>query len=189
MLDWGRAVKKSRLQRDTPLRSTTGLSRTGGLSSSGPVKPRRQCTVDDCFRTVWAKERCARHYQKARRAGDLPTEEERARRIVKARASVHGVPVCEACGVAPMTEYQHRKAKVHCTPAELWDPANGLAVCGHGNVSGCHGRIHQNPTEAYANGWSVRSFYDPANTPVLRRGDLVWLRSDGTYIPALGGAA
>lgn len=156
-------------------------------------RQRKTCTVDGCARVVWSKDRCARHYQKGRRAGDLPTDEERARAIVKARASVDGTPVCEVCGVAPMDEYQHRKARIHCTTAELWDPANGLAVCGRGNLNDgrCHGRIHSgSPTEAYANGWSVRSSLDPTDIPCLRRGQLVWLRSDGTYIPvSLGGAA
>lgn len=35
-------------------------------------------------------------------------------------------------------------------------PENLLHVCGNGNYTGCHGRIHQHPNEAYAAGWLTR---------------------------------
>ena len=180
--------RREPLRRTAELRAKTELSRTGGLKRvAGPTKPRRQCKVDDCTRTVWAKDQCSMHYQRSLRAGAAKDPAERhAREVVGARAG----GVCECCGAQPAREYQHRKARVHCTAAELWDPANGLAVCGHGNLDGCHGRIHSgSPAEAYANGWSVRSCFAPVDIPCLRRGQLVWLRSDGTYIPALGDAA
>lgn len=33
---------------------------------------------------------------------------------------------------------------------------NLLHVCGNGNATGCHGRIHQEVTEAFAEGWLTR---------------------------------
>lgn len=120
-----------------------------------------------------------------------PTAEERrveehARLTVWARASREtGVGWCEVCGEREATEYQHRKARKHCTPVELWAPSNGLAVCGHGNYAGCHGeRIHQQPLDAWHKGWTVRSFQDPRQVPVLRRGVLVFLDDEGGFEPA-----
>jgi hypothetical protein len=110
--------------------------------------------------------------------------EQCARILVYARAcQTFGYALCEVCGRHPPTNYQHRKNRAHCTATELWAPSNGLAVCGHGNVSGDHGLIHQNPAKAYANGWSVRSSMDPAACPVWRRGELVWLFDDGSFVP------
>lgn len=51
--------------------------------------------------------------------------------------------------------YQHRKRRGHCTRAELWDPANGLGVCGDGTV-GCHGWITGHPARSEERGWSLR---------------------------------
>lgn len=110
-------------------------------------------------------------------------EERRARKAVRARSG----STCEVCGRAPMTEFQHRKAAVHGGP---WCPSNGLAVCGHGNVSGCHGRIHQFPTVAYERGWSVRSGHDPERQPVWLAGrGWSFLTSTGEILPAERSAA
>lgn len=125
-----------------------------------------------------------------RPTADARRAEESGRLTVWARASKpHGIALCEVCGERPPTEYQHRKAKAHCSKkdplVELWAPSNGLAVCGHGNYAGCHGeRIHQQPTQAYANGWSVLSGQDPRKVRVLRRGE--WVRFDdrGEMTPA-----
>ena len=64
-------------------------------------------------------------------------------------------------------EFQHR---LPTGRGGLWVPSNGLAVCGHGNTDGCHGYIHQNPTIAVDNGWTVETGVDPALKPVL-----VWM--------------
>lgn len=120
-----------------------------------------------------------------RPTADARRAEESARLKVWARASQpFGYALCEVCGEVPPTNYQHRKAKAHCTAAERWAPSNGLAVCGNGNVSGCHGeRIHQQPSVAYLTGWSVRSCHDPMVVPVLRRGEWVLLDNEGGFEP------
>jgi len=99
--------------------------------------------------------------------------ETRCRAIVKGRCEDDtGWPRCEAqipgfC-IGGQTEYQHRKARAHCIRAELWAPSNGLRVCGHGNANGgCHGYMHNEPLNAYANGWSVKSSNDPILMPVM----------------------
>jgi hypothetical protein len=97
--------------------------------------------------------------------------------------------VCEVCGSARATNYQHRKGKAHCSAYELWAPSNGLDVCGHGNASGCHGLIHTNPRAAKRNGWTVPSWGDPRTTPVFVRSERVLLDDEGgteRYVPVEG---
>jgi hypothetical protein len=140
---------------------------------------------------------CHAEYMKAyRRKGPVKQrkpvvtpEEKDARDCVKARSGGW----CEACGRNPVHDYQHRKARAHCTKAELWDVANALHVCGFGNLSGCHGDIHGEPVWAKDRGYTVESHQDPASTPVLRRGEWVLLDSQGGWEPVnpetIGGAA
>jgi hypothetical protein len=163
MIKRRKEMNRTELKRKTPLaRGTSWLARTPFRSkakagsvetSSGPVKPRR-------------------------RTGPVTTGEKLARALVKIRSG----GLCELCG-APATEYQHRKAKAHCSKAELWAPANGLAVCGHGNIWGCHGLIHQNPTWAKSHGYTVASCLDPHEVPVRKDGLLVWFFDDGSTEP------
>lgn len=113
---------------------------------------------------------------RSRRKARTPEEVE-ARRVVRQRSG----GTCEVCGHARATNFQHRQGKAQMG---AWTAQNGLDVCGMGNVSGCHGHIHQFPGEAYELGWSVRSGHDPAATPVLIHGRrLVLLAADGTYQP------
>jgi hypothetical protein len=91
---------------------------------------------------------------------------------------------CEVCGVRPAREAQHRKNR---SQGGKWDLSNLLHVCGHGNTDGCHGFIHQHPTTAYANGWSVRQPRSPAEIPAWAWSPYgriyVWLHDDGTTSP------
>lgn len=104
----------------------------------------------------------------------VTAEERQARKLVRGRSE----GTCEVCGRAPATNFQHRQGKAH---QGAWSAENGLDVCGMGNVSGCHGAIHQNPAIAYERGWSVRSTSDPATTPVwLASGGWHYLRADGS---------
>lgn len=101
----------------------------------------------------------------------------RARRLVRDRSG----GVCEVCGVGRATNYQHRKARAHCTSEELWAVSNGLDVCGQGNATGCHGLIHQNPEGAKRNGWTVPFWADPRRAVVYRRSERVLLDDDGGF--------
>ena len=112
----------------------------------------------------------------SRVAGQLT--EAAGRRAVKARAG----GVCEGfCGGRPAYDVHHRKNR---SQGGTWAAENLMHLC-----RACHRHITTNPAEAYANGWSVRSSFDPADIPCLRRGQLVWLRSDGTYTAVLGETA
>lgn len=159
--------------RKTPLTSSKPLSRGSSLPRSPLVRKAPEKPVDGVRRSKTLSS--ARPKQTA--------EERRARKAVRARSG----STCEVCGRAPMTNFQHRKAAVHGGP---WCPSNGLAVCGMGNVSGCHGRIHQGPRVAYERGWSVRSGHDPAEQPVWLAGrGWSYLTPDGQIVPAERSAA
>lgn len=143
------------LERRTTLQAKTQLSRSSSLSR-GPVKPRKHPTATD-------EEKDSRAKVEARSGGMCEV----------------GVPgVCQGQG----REFQHRQAKGQLGQ---WTASNGLRVCGHGNTDGCHGHIHSHPTEAYAKGWSVRSWDNPLTRPVLYRGQWVLLDNEGTYTPSL----
>lgn len=127
-----------------------------------------------------------------RPTADARRAEESARLKVWARASQpHGIALCEVCGERAPTNYQHRKARSHCSKDELWAASNGLAVCGDGNLpTGCHGkRIHLEPLAAKAAGWICESWLDPRDKPVLRFGEWCLLNDDGGFEPVERGAA
>lgn len=98
---------------------------------------------------------------------------------VKGRA----LGICEVCGLLAGHDYQHRKNRCHCTADERWDVRNGLYVCGFGNLTGCHGIIHQNPRLAVVYGWTVPANMDPASRRVCRRGEWVLLGLPAQVIP------
>jgi hypothetical protein len=72
-------------------------------------------------------------------------------------------------------EWQHRKNR---SQQGTWHASNGLDAC-----SPCHAWIHANPHAALQNGWTVPSFADPAERPVLRRGVWVLLDNEGSFEP------
>lgn len=88
--------------------------------------------------------------------------------------------VCELCGAATATNFHHRKNRSQGGKNNL---ANALHLCGSG-TTGCHGLVTQHPADAYTNGWSVRSGFDPATVPVKRMGRWVLLDDHGCVIPA-----
>lgn len=84
--------------------------------------------------------------------------------------------VCELCGAAPATNFHHRKNRSQLGGHNL---SNALHLCGSG-TTGCHGLVTEHPKDAYDNGWSVRSGFNPADVPVKRMGVWVRLHDDGT---------
>ena len=89
--------------------------------------------------------------------------EHQARALVRARSEgwceVRIPDICRGRA----TNFQHRKNR---SANGGWSPANGIDICGSG-TTGCHGYIHANPAEATRWGWTVKSWDDPAITPVL----------------------
>jgi hypothetical protein len=69
-------------------------------------------------------------------------------------------PWCQRIG----REFSHRRAEGQ---GGLWVAENGLWSCGHGNLDGCHGWLHQNPDAAKEFGWIVPWPKDPANVSAL----------------------
>jgi hypothetical protein len=112
----------------------------------------------------------------AYRPAPLTPEEEAARDLVRRRSGgwcelrIDGV--CQGAA----TNYQHRRATAHGGPTTA---SNGIDVCGMGNVSGCHGYLHQNPTEAVAKGWTVKSGQSWQKRAVLLFDGFVILGDDG----------
>ncbi len=114
-----------------------------------------------------------------------PTPEQRA--VVLDRS----MGFCEICGdqlyVWPrgwtdVHSFHHRQPRQMggTTRADINSPANLLLLCGTG-ITGCHGHIEANRTDAYRNGWLVRASADPATVPVLLEGnDRYLLADDGT---------
>ncbi|PKW15956.1 hypothetical protein [Saccharopolyspora spinosa] len=98
-----------------------------------------------------------------------------ARDLVAARSGW----ICEVCGSATATNFHHRK---NASQGGLWLPSNGLHLCGSG-TTGCHGRITQNPADAYRLGWSVPSWQDPrAVTVFVFSHGMVLLDDAGRYL-------
>ncbi len=115
--------------------------------------------------------------------------------VIVARATVNGVLRCEVCGEPihgsrgydwSIHHRRHRDGKPdsHTAP-------NLLLVGGADNVSGCHGRIHQNGRWAKANGLSLSraAGVDPLTEPASLAVGRVYLTADGGYAaaPALPG--
>jgi len=176
-------VKRTRLERRTPLRRTgfqrSGSSLTSGTSGlqpsggslqrrrNGPVKPRSESThIPDPIRLAVLE-----------RDGYC----------------------CTHCGVSLYGRYyslHHRRARKTGGSKRLHTMANLVALCGSGTTAGsCHADVEANRTDSYATGWLVPNGAAPEEWPVLRLGS--WQQPGERWQPAqphprqleLGGAA
>ena len=86
------------------------------------------------------------------------------------RAATRSFGLCEVCGARQATQMHHRLHRSHGGNER---PCNLLHLC-----LWCHADAHQH-SERYANGWAVRTGYDPGLMPVLYRGALMILTEDG----------
>lgn len=66
----------------------------------------------------------------------------------------------------------HRKKR---SQGGLWTPVNIVAVCGHG-TAGCHGWIEHNPNAAAEEGFHVRPWQIPEDTPIYQGFLGRWIR-------------
>ena len=90
------------------------------------------------------------------------------------------IAVCDECGQRYPAK---RKGARWCSPAckERRRRRDGVAclhLCGSG-TTGCHGMVTEHPARAYDRGWSVRSGFEPAEVPVVFRGNWALLTDDG----------
>jgi hypothetical protein len=132
-----------------PLRRRTGLRPGGPLSRRTALQCRRMRT----YRAV------------------VSPAERHGKDVVRARSG----GLCEACGMRPAKEWQHRKRR---SQGGTWDPANGLDLC-----RADHRFATVEPVLGRNRGWVVWSHEDPASVPVLRRDSWVLLGSDGSVTP------
>lgn len=90
---------------------------------------------------------------------------------------------CVCCGM-PGREKHHRRRRNVDHDGLAHSPANGLTFCGWGNHTGCHGKVHSNPTWAKACGYIVPPEESPLEVPVRHysRG-LILLDGDGGWKP------
>jgi hypothetical protein len=141
----GGVVKQGEpLPRYTPLARKTPMRRSGWKREGG--SPARTPHPSPSKRERDAAERKAERW---------------AKNVLKVRSGGW----CECCGQAEATNFSHREGK---GVGGIWTPANGLHACGWGNLSGCHGRIHQNPKWARDEmGWRLKSHEDPLAMPAL----------------------
>ncbi|WP_347042058.1 HNH endonuclease [Brachybacterium nesterenkovii] len=86
---------------------------------------------------------------------------------------------CVLCGRTAESVH-HRQGRGGKTPHRL---SNLISVCGDG-VRGCHGRIHANPSAAYAHGWMVprNGIRSTTDTPIKTTRGWTLLADDGSYI-------
>jgi hypothetical protein len=102
----------------------------------------------------------------------MKANEKRARALVYERSN----GVCECCGMARATEWQHRLPR---SVGGLWSPANGLHVCRE-----THRWIDDHPKDANALGWHLFTWDSPLLSPArLAQHGWVWLLDDGLMVP------
>lgn len=96
-------------------------------------------------------------------------------RLAYDRVKERSFGMCEICGTKRATEIHHRLHRSHGGQDTV---TNLIHLCGWGNHTGCHGAAHSDP-KRYANGWAVRTGYDPADVWLKYRGRLTALTPEG----------
>lgn len=108
-------------------------------------------------------------------------KQHRCRPIVNGRADDH----CERCGVHASVRGLTLHHRVKRSQGGSWSPVNCVMLCGHGTTpDGCHSWVEHNPNAAEEEGFHVRPWNDPGDTPVLLHHGWVLLADDGTWEPA-----
>lgn len=102
----------------------------------------------------------------------------RVRKLILDRAEGR----CEGCGAVKALELHHRQYRSRGGPDTA---SNGLALCGRGNHTGCHGVAHTKAGED--KGWSVRSGFTPSERPAELVYGVVLLDDEGDFERFIGG--
>ena len=89
---------------------------------------------------------------------------------------------CERCGVYASVRGLTLHHRVKRSQGGKWSPENIVALCGHGTTpGGCHAWVEHHPNDAEKQGYHVRPWNDPLETPLLRRGLWALLDDAGDY--------
>jgi hypothetical protein len=116
-------------------------------------------------------------FRKPRKPGEAAAEEHARARVGERSQGVCEIQILGVC-FGRATNFSHRYPEGQGGP---WAASNGLHACGSGST-GCHGYIESHRTEAYANGWLLRTGSDPLTTPVVVwPTGLVFLDDDGGW--------
>ena len=100
------------------------------------------------------------------------------RETVRERAGTR----CELCGTTcHIGHYHHRRPRGMggTRREESGQPSNCLLL--HPR---CHADVESSRERAISNGWLVSSFIEPAEVPVKLWHGLVYLKDDGSFVPA-----
>lgn len=95
--------------------------------------------------------------------------------------------VCVSCGM-PAQDKHHRRRRREDSDGLAHLPANGILLCGRGNVTGCHGLAHRNPAWGRSMGYIVRPGESPLAVPLrhFSRG-LILLDNEGGWLAVENG--
>lgn len=159
-------MRRSPLQRHTPLANTTPLHRYTPLAQ---VSPRRATN------TVAAGKRWLSTMKPSRRKPAVSTDT-RAVLIERSKGWCEiQMPGCLGRGTDPAHRISVKVGGRHGEAATRHDvPSNALWAC-----RACHDRCHAYPADAYDLGLMLREGEDPQREPVIRRGVPVYLDNAG----------
>lgn len=103
--------------------------------------------------------------------------------LVKASVRERTQMLCDRCGLSVRhPQYHHRRPRGMGGSDNTIIGLASNALLLHPN---CHEWIERNRTAAVKNGWLVRSWDDPADVPILRCGEWMFLNTDGSMSPAM----
>jgi hypothetical protein len=107
---------------------------------------------------------------------------------VKAAVRQRDLHACARCGVNIAGRNHSIHHRVRRSQGGKNVPECLITLCGDG-VRGCHGWVHQNPTEARAMGYLLLGTDDPAQVSVMYASEYapwprLWLTRDGKRVTA-----
>lgn len=194
-------MKRTPLQRRTPLTARRGLSRGKGIQGHPTPDTRGRARFVDpgppLDLSAVAAVLSARRTESPEYAGPVETSQATPKpratgfpAVVRQTIIDRDHMACVRCGRAVDAgsfgySLQHRDNRgMGGTRDERINlPANGIVLCGSGTTE-CHGWVEDHETEAARCGWVVLSWADPETVPVLTHtGAWVLLSNKGTAWP------
>lgn len=98
--------------------------------------------------------------------------------------------LCELCGAPGTNTHTRRPDGMGGTKRpDTYRASNKVRVCGHGNVTGCHGALEGHRAWALGRGLLLKQSQNPTEVPIQLHYGLVLLGDDGSTAPYQGAAA